>query len=51
LGFPVEILTGQLSWVEIRFGFLVTLGWIVFFLAIYRALWRVGLRRYEAVGA
>ena len=51
LGFPVEILTGQLSWPEIRFGFLVTLGWILLFLAIYRLLWRMGLRRYEAVGA
>jgi ABC-2 type transport system permease protein len=51
LGFPVEILTGQLSWPEMGFGFAVTAGWILFFLAVYRHLWRLGLRRYEAVGA
>jgi ABC-2 type transport system permease protein len=51
LGFPVEILTGQLSWPEIRLGFMVSLGWVLLFLVIYRTLWRVGLRRYEAVGA
>jgi ABC-2 type transport system permease protein len=51
LGFPVEILTGQLSWPEIGFGFLVTFGWILLFLTIYRTLWHLGLRRYEAVGA
>lgn len=51
LGFPVEILTGQLSWPQILFGFEVTFGWISFFWIVYRTLWRKGLRRYEAVGA
>lgn len=51
LGFPVEILMGQLTGSEIGFGFAVSGGWIVIFLILYRVLWRVGLRRYEAVGA
>ena len=51
LGFPTEILMGQLTWPEVWFGFAVTSGWILFFLIVYRVLWRIGLRRYEAVGA
>ena len=51
LGFPVEILMGQLTWPEIGFGFAVTGGWMLIFLILYRVLWRIGLKRYEAVGA
>ena len=51
LGFPIEILMGRLTWLEIGFGFAVTGGWIAVFLIVYRFLWRLGLRRYEAVGA
>jgi ABC-2 type transport system permease protein len=51
LGFPMGILMGQLTWPEIGFGFAVTGGWILVFLPLYRVLWRLGLRRYEAVGA
>ncbi len=51
LGLPVEILTGRLAWDEIGFGFVVSVSWIIFFLLLYRILWRAGLRRYEAVGA
>ena len=51
LGFPIELLMGRLTWPEIAFGFAVTIGWTLFFWAVYRLLWRIGLRRYEAVGA
>jgi ABC-2 type transport system permease protein len=51
LGFPVEILTGQLDTAEIGFGFAVAAGWTLVFTIVYRILWRRGLRRYEAVGA
>jgi ABC-2 type transport system permease protein len=51
LSFPLEILMGQLAWPEMASGFLVTGGWGVLFFAAYRALWRLGIRRYEAVGA
>jgi ABC-2 type transport system permease protein len=47
----MAILMGQLTWLEIGFGFAVTLGWCVVFLILYRILWRLGIRRYEAVGA
>jgi len=51
LGLPMEILMGRLAWPEIGFGFVVTCGWCVVFLVLYRILWRAGLKRYEAVGA
>lgn len=51
LGFPVEILIGQLTWAEIGFGFTVTGAWFLIFLIIFRLLWRKGLQQYEAVGA
>ncbi|MCU0491690.1 MAG: ABC-2 family transporter protein [Chloroflexaceae bacterium] len=51
VGLPVEIMQGRLAWPEIWFGLAVTATWIVIFFTIYRLLWRLGLRRYEAVGA
>lgn len=50
LGLPLEILTGALSWPEIGFGVIVSLVWMTVFFVIFRLLWRLGLRRYEAVG-
>jgi ABC-2 type transport system permease protein len=51
LSFPLEILLGRATPAETTFGFAITALWIVVFLVIYRVLWRLGLRRYEAVGA
>jgi len=51
LSFPLEILLGRASPDDMVFGFALTLAWIAIFLVIYRVLWRLGLRRYEAVGA
>ncbi len=51
LGFPVQALMGQLSWAEIVSGLALAAAWSIFFLVAYRLLWRMGLRRYEAVGA
>lgn len=50
LGFPVEILTGQLSTGEIAAGFGFQAGWLVIAVVLYRLAWRQGLRRYTAVG-
>ena len=50
LGFPVEVLTGQLSPVELQAGFACQAGWLVVALGLYAALWRLGLRRYVAAG-
>jgi ABC-2 type transport system permease protein len=48
---PVSILTGRADWTTIGQGLLAAAGWIVFFFALYRLLYRLGLQRYEAVGA
>jgi ABC-2 type transport system permease protein len=50
LGLPVEILMGSLSAGETLFGFVVTMGWIVGLVLVYRLLWVRGVRQYEAVG-
>jgi ABC-2 type transport system permease protein len=51
LGLPIDILMGRLTWPEVWFAFAVTGGWNLFFLIVYRVLWRIGLQHYEAVGA
>jgi ABC-2 type transport system permease protein len=50
LGFPVEVLNGQLAAGEIAQGFLVGGGWLAFSVGAAALLWRQGLRRYAAVG-
>jgi ABC-2 type transport system permease protein len=49
--FPVKVLTGGWSPVEIAEGFALQAAWIAGILAAQRLLWRRGLRRYGAVGA
>ncbi|TFG71998.1 MAG: hypothetical protein E4H27_03475 [Anaerolineales bacterium] len=51
LGFPVEILTGQLDTRGIFTGFCLQSGWLVAALTLFLVIWRAGLRRYSAVGA
>lgn len=48
---PVSILTGRAAWEEIGPGLAISLVWITLFFALYRLLYRLGLRRYEGVGA
>jgi ABC-2 type transport system permease protein len=50
VGFPVEVLTGQLAPAELRLGFAFQAGWLIVALVLFRLLWRAGLRRYAAVG-
>jgi ABC-2 type transport system permease protein len=50
IGFPVEILTGQLSGVEMWTGFAFQAGWLAAALVLFATLWRAGVRRYSAVG-
>jgi ABC-2 type transport system permease protein len=49
ISFPARILIGLP--VNIAQGFLVMIGWILFFLALNRWLWRRGLRQYSGMGA
>ncbi|MEW5960146.1 MAG: ABC-2 family transporter protein [Chloroflexota bacterium] len=50
IGFPVEVLTGQLSAAEVWLGFGIQLVWLVITLALFRTIWRTGIKRYAAVG-
>ena len=50
VGFPVEILTGQLEAAEMVSGFAIQIGWLAVALALSGLLWRAGVRHYSAVG-
>lgn len=50
VGFPVEILTGQLEAGEVLVGFAVQIGWLAVALGLSARVWTVGLRRYSAIG-
>ena len=50
LGFPVEVLTGQLDGRALWTGFAFQAGWLVVAAVLFGALWRAGVRRYSAVG-
>jgi len=50
LGFPVEVLTGQLGAAELLSGFAWQVGWLALAVTLSALVWRLGLRRYAAVG-
>jgi ABC-2 type transport system permease protein len=50
VGFPVEVLTGQLDPAELWTGFAFQAGWLAVALVLFVTLWRTGLKRYSAVG-
>ncbi len=50
VGFPVEILTGQLASTDLRSGFAYQIGWLIIALVLYLNVWRAGIKRYSAVG-
>jgi ABC-2 type transport system permease protein len=50
VGFPVEVLTGQLDAPGMWVGFAFQSGWLLVALALFTVLWRAGVRRYSAVG-
>ena len=50
VGFPVEVLTGQLDSARLLTGFALQAGWLAIALALFTTVWRKGLRRYTAVG-
>lgn len=51
LSFPLEILTGSLTADAVVRGVAWQVGYGVVFYALYRLLWRYGLRAYSAAGA
>ena len=50
LGFPVEILSGTLSWSEIALGFAAQGGWLAISATLVAVVWRRGVAGYQAVG-
>lgn len=48
---PIEIMTGRLTMAETAIGIGVQILWAGLFIAAHRIMWRLGLRRYGAVGA
>ncbi|MGI8533333.1 MAG: ABC transporter permease [Candidatus Limnocylindrales bacterium] len=51
VSFPVETLLGQLSGEAVMIGLGVQIAWIALALVMLRLVWRLGVRRYSAVGA
>ena len=51
LGFPISILTGRSTARSVIEGIVVDMLWIGTFFFLDQVLWRLGIRRYEAVGA
>jgi len=50
VGFPVEVLTGQLDTSGLWTGFAVQAGWLIVALTLSTIVWRTGVKRYSAVG-
>jgi ABC-2 type transport system permease protein len=50
VGFPVEVLLGQLSTPGVLTGLVYQIGWLLVAWLAFRAMWRQGVRRYAAVG-
>ncbi|MFI5736052.1 ABC transporter permease [Kribbella sp. NPDC051587] len=51
VSFPVEIVAGNLSGVELLTGLTIQLGYVVGAALLARAVWAAGIRAYSAVGA
>jgi len=49
--YPAKILTGQLPASDIARVFAVQLGWVLGLVVLRQVMWRVGLKKYGAVGA
>lgn len=50
IDFPVRLLMGRLTTQEVQYGLLMQAGWAVVIAALAAIIWRMGMRRYTAVG-
>ncbi len=50
VGFPVEVLTGRLSQVEILGGLAIQSAWLLIAAGLAWVVWKAGVRRYAAIG-
>jgi ABC-2 type transport system permease protein len=51
VAFPVELLLGRLEPREVLTGCLMQVGWLALGLVLLAGAWRIGVRRYSAVGS
>ncbi len=51
MSFPVELALGRLSPELIAAGFRMQALWLALGLLLLRAMWRLGVRKYAAVGS
>jgi ABC-2 type transport system permease protein len=51
LGLPAELLSGRASTASALWGILILLAWTAVFWVVREVMWRVGLKKYGAVGA
>ena len=51
LSFPVEIVSGRLTELDMAAGFAAMLFWVGLALVLYRVVWRLGIRQFSAFGA
>lgn len=49
--FPIQIILGQLSPDQITYNYLLSIFWFVAAFVLFRLIWRLGVRRFSAVGA
>lgn len=49
--YPIELILGRLSPVEILQGYLMDVFWLVAALLLFRWVWRNGVKKFSAVGA
>ena len=51
LSFPVEIVSGRMTTIDVLSGLTAMMFWLVFFVVLYRWLWSKGVRQFSAFGA
>ncbi len=51
LSFPVEIVSGRLTSIELAVGFAAMTFWVGLVVLLYRLVWRRGIRQFSAFGA
>lgn len=50
VSFPIEIITGSISGREIGYGFVIAGFWMVVLIVLYKVLFRLAIKKYEAYG-
>ena len=48
--FPISVMTGALTVMDILYGMIVQLVWVIVLMVLSNLFWRVGLKRYIAAG-